>query len=273
MTPEVIQTAKRALEMAATERGIKPSSDALRFMLAQVLAESAFGAATSTLRGTNNYGAIHSTDSFRRAHAGKANWGEIAHQDHLASGKRYIEWFRLYPSQLDGARDFVATVSHLTNLAELSSADQYARDLYEGHYFVGFGQTDEERITGYKTFIEAHLPAIDAGLRANALPSDPSAVSVGPFATLLERLYVKTDDVARTVYGKAFDDVLASGGVRWFAANAAPPDPGPSPSPTPSPAPSPSPPPTPSRGGWFGLCVLAALLAALPRIFRLVRGS
>jgi hypothetical protein len=227
MTPKAIQTAERALEIAAGERGITPTHNALRFMLAQVLAESAFGVETTTLRGTNNYGAVHSTAAFRHAHAGQADWGEIAHQDHLADGRRYLEWFRIYPSQLEAARDYVGLIAKLTDLAHVSTVDAYVRDLYRGHYFVGFGSDDEERIAGYRSFVNSHLAAIDKGLEtAVDEVDDPSEVRIGPFAPLLDRLYVKTDSEAQAVYGKAFEAVRDIDGVRMFACPSMPAPPG-----------------------------------------------
>jgi len=253
MNPKAIQTAKRALELAAADRGITPNPNAVRFMLGQVLAESSFGADVGTLRGTNNYGAIHSAETFRRAHSGQANWGEVAHRDHLADGRAYIEWFRVYPSQLDGARDFLATVAHLTDLGSVSTAEAYSRDLFRGHYYVGFGNSDEERIAGYRSFIESHLPAIDAALASGVEPDDPHAVKVGPFASFLERLFVKSESDARSEYGPSFDAVQGSDGVRMFNASS-----------------SPSNPSSARRGAWPVLIALGAAIAvaAAARLWR-----
>jgi hypothetical protein len=212
-----ILTAKAALEIASGTLAHRPSELAVRLMLAQVLAESAFGLSAATLRGTNNWGAIHSTAAFRKAHAMDPSFGEIAHQDHLANGRRYIEWFRVYPSQLEGARDFLATVARATDLSQVTSLDGYVRALYRAHYFVGFGHSDEERIAGYRTFIAARLSTIDTALRINAPAGDPSETRIGPFAPLLERLFVQSQDEARHVYGSAFDALVPSEGVRMFA--------------------------------------------------------
>jgi hypothetical protein len=216
ITPADIRTAKAALEIASSGRVLRPSSEAIHLMLAQVLAESAFGLSSSTLRGTNNWGAIHSTSAFRKDHASAPGFGEIAHQDHLADGRRYVEWFRVYPSQLDGARDFLDIVAHATDLPFVTSLDAYVRDLYRAHYFVGFGHSDEERIAGYRSFVAARLASVDAALSEGGPAGDPRETRIGPFAPLLERLFVKTQQEARSLYGASFDAVRADDGVRMF---------------------------------------------------------
>jgi hypothetical protein len=67
---------------------------------------------------------------------------------------------------------------------------------------------------------------IDAALSSGIAAGDPAAVVVGPFAPLLERLFVASDAEGRSVYRTAFDDVRPSDGIRMFAEPSPPRSPG-----------------------------------------------
>lgn len=183
-----------------------PSSQAIALPLAQLMSE---GSLSRYFEGTNNLGAIHATSRFATVHAGDRGWGMVAFLDHAPGPVAYISRMAVYPSLSNGARAMLDLVEKMVTLESVSSATDYATQLYTHNYFEGMaspatpaaqrpavaaanGWTDADRqnIAAYAGLITKNLPAASDAVAA--LPSytgNPSAVTSGPpFASLADRL-------------------------------------------------------------------------------------
>ena len=266
--------AAKALLLAWNERhsGQAPPEAGLTLTLAQAIGEGSF---SHYFAGTNNWGAMHATQSFARAHAGDAGYGMVAFLDSNPSGF-YVARMLVVPSVAIGALLFLAQVeADVGDLTTIPDQSTFATRLYVAGYYTGHHDPvtpqpqraaaaqngtlksgDLENIADYGALIGRSVPTAAHGLAgAGSEQGDPTAVSVGPpFATLGERLTPSsayaphTVDHARTLLGAAATRPPA-GGISLATALAAPGGDGvwlfgASPTPTP-PGPLPPPPPTP----------------------------
>lgn len=206
---------------------------ALALALAQSIgAEGAWGAWQDggedywPFQGTNNFGAIHATQSFAREFvdggvlylptAGgqptggvsySAGWGMVAFLDHAPGA--YVARMAVYPSLAAGAVAFMQLLNRYVDLANTTTAAEFSAQLYVHNYFEGFhpnrtivpnraaayrdnawSDDDVANIGDYAAAIRAHLPAAQAALAdASGEPGDPTDATHGPpFAPLGLRL-------------------------------------------------------------------------------------
>lgn len=165
-------------------RPIDPSI--LRMWGAQILAESNFGrnygqkgydGRPEVFSGTNNYGAFDVLPAFVAAHKNDLGYGEVQHADNTASGQPETPWFRVFPTQLTAARDWLDFWGHLLEVHDVAATPEAYATVFYG-YYTGTHGTKEERIAAYASMLEGTLPAVDAviqGLTAgNLVSADPS---------------------------------------------------------------------------------------------------
>jgi len=210
--PIALVNAAAALVAAwqAKHPGLSPPG-ALAFVLSQM--QNAEGSLSSYFAGTNNWGCMHATQSFARAHGTAAGYGMVAFRDSApAPVGSYITRMAVYPSQALGARAMLDLVENM--LPNLAANDEtaYAAALYAHCYFEGLasGTTpcqprssrlallasgewtagDQTNIAGYAAAIQSGTAlCTDAISRVSEATADPTAVTVGPpFASLADRL-------------------------------------------------------------------------------------
>lgn len=240
----------------AANPGVAVPADGLELAFAWSLLE---GAWTAYFRGSNNYGSIHATKGFRAAHAAQKGYGELAFLDTHSGAPgtgphgEYIARMRIYPSLVEGARDFLANVGRMTDLGTVKTADAFAEDLYVGGYYGGrhpvsasepprtpsaqrsqarsdgtLNASDNANIGEGAQAVSSRLgDATKALADAQAEQGDPAAIAFGPFAPLAERLTPSplyaphTLDHARALLGPAAD-VAPAGAITLAQAMAAP---------------------------------------------------
>lgn len=282
----------------------KHSADAVRaalvIPLAQALAEGTCG---PTYAGTNNWGSMHATQGFADAHAKDSGYGTFAHLDSGYSGP-YITRFEVRPSPINGAGAFLDRVESAIGSLGIGTPNQsdddvkrYAELLYATGYFTmnhsnvtplakrkdalandTWTADDRANIADYAALLVGVVPRARAAILAmDQEPADPSAVSVGPFAPLAERLTPgrppATLKHARELLGanadnpppgaiSLYDATHAPGGEGVWLFGDAPVTVGPDPSQTTQQQPSPSPTPAAVRIVEVVADVVAIVLAA-----------
>lgn len=227
--PPPLSLVAKALLLAA------PGIDAsiLAFALSQSIGEGAWSAWSEAgvdyypFDGTNNFGAVHATQSFAQQYvnggsvvlatgsAGSAaqaiayesGWGMVAFLDHNPAP--YITRMAVYPSLVAGAVAFVSLVRRYVNLQLVKDVSDFAAQLYVANYFEGFhpnrtivpnrkaayeagswSDDDQANIADYAAMISGNLAAAQRALAAAPTAAgDPTLVTHGPpFAPLGVRL-------------------------------------------------------------------------------------
>ena len=253
MKPPPLSLVAKALILAAPA-GVPVA--ALALALAQSIgAEGAWGSWQEAgadlwpFEGTNNFGAVHATRGFAQKYAQggdlvvsgqsvgySAGWGMVAFLDHAPGA--YVARMAVYPSLSAGAAAFLALVSTFVDLANTTTAAEFAAQLYVHNYFEGFhpnrtivpnraaayrdntwSDDDVANIGDYAAAIGAHLPAAQAALAtASGEAGDPTDATHGPpFAPLAVRLTPSqrmgphTIAHARQLLGRAAESAPAGG--------------------------------------------------------------
>lgn len=105
----------------------------------QVWGESQFGRAVESYKpiewGTNNFGSIQAVPSWQAAHAQDAGWGFILLGDVHADGTPYVYPYRVYPTPMDAARDWLALITSHVSLADMASPVAFATALKRMGYY------------------------------------------------------------------------------------------------------------------------------------------
>lgn len=261
MLPTAADVARALIVAYGAKYGASPapSQNAIVLPLAQILGE---GSLSRYFEGTNNLGAIHATQSFATAHAQDPGFGMVAFLDHGPGGGAYVTRMAVFPTLANGAFAVLQIVARMVSLPSVQSVSDYATQLYIGGYYEGFSAPvtplssraaaaaagtlttgDQANIASYAALIQRNVAAATAAYQAATSPSysgDPSAVNVGPFAPLADRLTPSdayaphTLEHARVLLGAAADspppgaislsDALAAPGADgvWLFAGAAP---------------------------------------------------
>jgi hypothetical protein len=138
---------------------VAPTANELRFLLAEGLYDSTFGAGWHDDGvGSYNMGAIHSY----------AGWtGEtFSYTDSHPDGTRYVQTFKKYPSAIDGWRDlvheFYVRRPSIRSAARSGSTIAVATAMVRTKYAEGFGATEADRIAGWANALQNCLDEIDS---------------------------------------------------------------------------------------------------------------
>ena len=150
--------------------GKRPTWRALRLALSQSRFEGSWGA----WHGWNNWGAVQT----RFKPPCPAGTAQATDSYPTSNGQvKYEVCFRVYPTPLLGAVDFVKHIKKYRPLAsaaiESGDVHKYAVALYKDRYYGGFGDTEAERIEGYEKALTIHANIIDRelGLQGPAKPA------------------------------------------------------------------------------------------------------
>lgn len=188
--------ASAALQAAAqTLMGGSLSSSAIAMMLGQAMGESMFGRLVTgygtDMAGTNNWGSVTANSSWQSSHAGQPGWGMFAHTDSIPGVRSYVAWFRIYPSQLEGAKGYLGTIMYEGASATLNYISQgpaaFAQYLSNHHYYTASVATYTQMLQGMQATASAKLvQAQTEGLTA----ADPTTTTANPavIATITKRL-------------------------------------------------------------------------------------
>jgi hypothetical protein len=158
-TPEMHRAARaNAAQAFSRVLGVAPTANEVRFLLAEALHDSTFGAGWhGDGVGSNNMGAVHSYPAWK---------GEtFSYTDSHPDGTRYTQTFKKYPSAIDGWMDlvheFYVRRSAIRTAANTGDASAVATAMVRTQYAEGFGATEAERIGGWTTALQSCLDEID----------------------------------------------------------------------------------------------------------------
>lgn len=159
-TPAMHQKARADATTAfANVLGAPPSANELRFLLAEGLYDSTYGAGWHDDGvGSFNMGAIHAYPAWK---------GEtFTYTDSHPDGTRYTQTFKAYPSAVDGWADlvheFYVRRPAILAGARAGSPRAVATAMVQTGYAEGFGATEEERIAGWEKALRSCLDEIDS---------------------------------------------------------------------------------------------------------------
>lgn len=154
------QTARADATVAFAEViGAPPTLNELRFLLAEGLFDSTFGAGWHDDGvGSFNMGAIHADPSWK---------GEtFSYVDSHANGTFYEQKFRKYPDAQAGWRDLVKEYyvrrPSLRTAAKTGSAKLVATEMVRTGYAEGYGATEADRVEGWRKALQSSLDEIDS---------------------------------------------------------------------------------------------------------------
>jgi hypothetical protein len=159
-TAEMHQRARaNATEAFTRAIGAPPTVDELRFLLAEALHDSTFGAGWhGDGAGSNNMGAVHAYPAWTGA--------TFTYTDSHADGKRYTQTFKKYPTALDGwidlVHEFYQRRSPIRAAAQSGDPQAVATAMVRTKYAEGFGDTEAEQIGGWARALSSALEEIDA---------------------------------------------------------------------------------------------------------------
>lgn len=147
--------------------------DAVRLVVlgGQVWGESQFGRAVHGYQaiewGTNNYGSIQATPGWQRLHNLDDGWGYILLGDVHADGTPYVYPYRLYPTPIDAARDWLSLITSYVSQADMLSPTALAGALKRKGYY-------EAPVDKYIAMITGGSAVIQHGLASGLAPGDPN---------------------------------------------------------------------------------------------------
>jgi hypothetical protein len=207
--------------------GLGELTDSLRsLLLGHVYGESQFGrhipGLKDTLRGTNNWGSVQSTHSWKAAHQADY-FGEVAHLDHRGDGTPYVGYYRIYPNQYEGAKGWLQTV--LYSPSDFAAAVHAGPSAYAKYLKAhGYYEAPEDRYTVLLVRGQGDmLRTLQAARSRGLTPADPKQAGFAetPIAVLEERLRTPKGDYSPTLWGTVSQALFASTkadseGVHWF---------------------------------------------------------
>lgn len=98
--------------------------------------------------------------------------------DRRPDGSTYRACFRVYPSDIDGARDFLRVLlvrrPSVARVIGSGRADVIARAMHATRYYEGIGHTVEERVAGYARAISRNVAELARSL------GEPNTLEVHP---------------------------------------------------------------------------------------------
>jgi hypothetical protein len=140
--------------------------------------ESRFGVQGAFAPGgkpTYNWGAV----------TGSGNAGSIQAQDHDKNGKLITVNFRKYLTAKDGLLDFAKIwakpQAEMLQLAGNGDAQGVAERMFRNGYYVGFGDTEAQRIGGYAKAIYGAAKAYAAVMKEPLAVDAPAGASTTPY--------------------------------------------------------------------------------------------
>jgi hypothetical protein len=232
-----IATMAKALRRESEKLGHPVSDNLLRMMLGQKLGcEGAMpGLMGTTFAGTNNSGAAQvpggaAGRAWMAAKSLMRGWGAFAHKDSNPPGPAggpYIGWYYIAPSVSASAAQWLTgyggTRAVLTG--NPSTPAEYARMMYDAHYFTGLSHDREKEIGNYASCIARAMPSLAT---INGPANDPDAFSVDPsqFRSLKDR-HITPELFQLAKNGKqgsawafllpsSWADMVESNGVVWM---------------------------------------------------------
>lgn len=236
--PVSIATVIAALRQAGREAGYDLSDTLLSLMIGQLRgAEGAYPGVSSSLGGTNNYGATQVSKKLFASKQGQKGWGGFAHYDSDPNLGGYIGWYYIAPSALEGAREWFGGNWWGPALAKANpqTPTEYATILYQGRYFGGMHAGDPDHDPSSEAGqanIADYASAIARGVASasemSQRPGDPSAITADPaqFKSLAARKITSAlfDQAKSGGMGSAWSYLLpptwaqlqASNGAVWF---------------------------------------------------------
>jgi hypothetical protein len=119
------------------------------WLLGQAWGENRF-ASGERWKGSNCWGAIT-----HRNFGIYQTWGYIEHADHDANGHPVIYKFQKYPTQLDGARDWLKVImrGRVPEALDTGTARDMADAMYANRYYTGVTGSADDRIRAYTSLI------------------------------------------------------------------------------------------------------------------------
>lgn len=173
------------------------SEETKLMILGQIWFESRFGLHTSSMKGTNNWGAVNATKEWMEKKGNLPGFGRFRHGDTNQDNKGYVTWFRKFPNQFEAAKDWfefmTGRAARSKRLPELlaawKSADPviYATYLYSMTYYTGTTKDRDTNIKAYTNKLidnKAYVRSQLAKPCTLSLPSPPPAPSPEPIPPL-----------------------------------------------------------------------------------------
>ncbi len=239
---QYIADAIAALDMASKQLGLQLTEETADLCLGQVRGESNFGR-EGTLGG-NDWGAFQAGSTqggkpvwipaFQKKYAqGPKGVGGLAHRDSHPSGQSYVAYYRVYPTQLAAAEDWLSVMAPRLGLAAgMGGAQEYAAKAYAVGYFEGSHPGDAQaNIDDYARLVEGNAQAV-AVVRSRELKGrDPRTIDFPSVRPLVDRLsaglvkpgatLAQKIQAARSAFPKGgaqgdYDALTGSQGLAWI---------------------------------------------------------
>jgi hypothetical protein len=168
-SPDRIRNARDVLRSAWPSEAGPADEGAVRLVLAVAGLESGYGVGFGD--GVNNWGAIQC------GHGPPCGDTCIPWGDKHSDGTGYQYCFKKYASPAAGARDLVSLLARKVGPGVLSTGnpDVLASAMYDAHYYEGYGNTREERVSGYAKGLKNRLAEVGSALG----PAQSSASTQG----------------------------------------------------------------------------------------------
>lgn len=232
-----IATMAKALREAGAKLGHPIDDTLLSMMLGQMLgAEGAmpglWNGGGYTLRGTNNIGAAQvpggsAGKAFAAAKKLVSGWGGYAHKDSNPGNDEYIGWYYIAPNAEQAAEHWLTGFAGTHNVLTQNprTPADYARIMYNSHYFTGTSKDSEKEIAAYAKRISGGMPPASV---MNGPANDPTVFSVDPseFASMSDRKITealfnkakagKSGGAWQFLLPPTWDDLVKTNGVVWF---------------------------------------------------------
>lgn len=169
--------------------GSTPAEAVQNLLLGQTFGESFWGRAVAgyatTMAGSNNVGSViggvgsgpsraiaPTTSPWMTKHKSDPGYGLFAHPD-TNKGVVFVQWFRLFPSQLDGWKGYIEAISYGNLAATLDAAAAGARAFSEllgkhGYYDNNITDKNPDPVGRYAGMVSSNAARV-AGLRKTAV--------------------------------------------------------------------------------------------------------
>lgn len=226
---DALLSARATLAQALLETNVRPSEEALYWLLGLVAGESAFGTSPDwTIPNT-----LNTTDTNPTASSGYSNnWGAVRwstgpfiwHHDRDAQGKlgqgpgpEGSYKFQVMPSAVAGAKHFLGTLLQSRNetrgnplvrkaLSGEGTAHDLAAGMFQNGYYTGTTGSNDDRIQAYANMITSLAASIRSAVGAPSPSPGPSptptpGVAVDPKKVMLVGALVGTAAAAAWVMG------------------------------------------------------------------------
>lgn len=190
---QIIVDAKAALDAASKALNMPMPESAKVLVLGVVAGENFFGrlcaepkyqtAAFLATAGSNDWGNFDVNDAathFRARHWGKTHFGEMSVGDSHANGQGYTSWRRMYPNQLEAAKDWLQAWYARIKLASATDAATLAANMKATGYY-------ETSVANYTQMILGNLPPVQHALASGLKPADPAKAGADEVAGFVSR--------------------------------------------------------------------------------------